>query len=129
MFTPTPFLIALIVGLYIIHRSFHKVDTLGFVTSGVIGLTINFYLVKYLNVSQLAAMFITLVIFPVLEILWALAKRGFTKEAEIHHWHMPHMPHPDFLPQSNQQSATKNTKTRNLQLSRRAHGISKHPPI
>ena len=92
MFMPTPFNIVLIATIYILHRSFHKVDMAGFAISVTIALSANFYMTKYLHAPQIAAMAITIIIFPILETLWAVGIKNLHKEAEIHHWHMPH-PH------------------------------------
>ena len=126
MFMPTPFLITLAVSLYVIHRSFHKVDILGFVVSATIGLTCNFYMTKYLHINPIAALIITIGIFPLLEILWAMSMSKMHKEAEVHHWHMPH-PH---MPHFNQQiSQTPNARSvTSPKRHPRSHGVAKHPP-
>lgn len=92
LFMPTPFNITLIASIYIIHRSFYKVDNLGFATAVIIALSSNFYMTAYLHVNQIAAMFISIVLFPLMEFLWAVGMKGLHKQEEMPQWHTPH-PH------------------------------------
>lgn len=103
MFTPTPFNIVLIASIYIMHRSFHAVDPIGFAASGIIALSSNFFMVKYLHANEVVAMLITIFLFPFMEILWAMGMKKLKREQPEPHWPHPHMPrfrHQEAQPQN-----------------------------
>lgn len=102
MFLPTPFNITLIASIYIIHRSFYKVDNLGFVTATIIALSANFYMTAYFHISQIAAMFISIIMFPVMEFLWATGMNKLHPEKEMPQWRIPHSHMPHFRQQQTQ---------------------------
>lgn len=76
LFLPTPFNITFVVVVYLVHRSFHKVDLVGFAAVTALCLCVNFYMTAYLHVNQIVAMLTTLVGFPVLETLWSMGISG-----------------------------------------------------
>lgn len=97
MFYPDQFNITLVLSIYIIHRSFYKVNHVELAAQTVIALCENFFMVKYLHVHPLTAMVLTIVIFPVMSFLWAMAEEKLHPGVEIPrwqspypHWHMPH---------------------------------------
>jgi len=86
----------LVLIIYLIHRLIHKVDMVGFAAAVAIALSTDYYMRLYLGVNELTAMIITIVIFPILEGLWAMAVTHLKREEKVHHRHMfhPHIPHP-----------------------------------
>ncbi len=71
----------LLAVLYVFHKSFHKVTMVGFLATAAIAMSANYYLTAYLNVNFLIALAVTLVIFPVLQILFRASVMGKTGKA------------------------------------------------
>jgi|GEM_PF-7046675 len=66
--------------LYLIHRSFHKVNFLGFVMIGAVLITLSNYMVSAMHVNQPTAMLIVIIGYPVFSYLVASTIKGTRKK-------------------------------------------------
>lgn len=77
-----PSTIALMVILYIIHRSFHKVNLVGFMLIGVVLILISNYMITIMHVNQIVAMAIVILGYPIFSYLVSSSIKGFRHEPQ-----------------------------------------------